>query len=204
MHLVAKYTQKEMLRKLFTDHALYTKFYIESALQSLPDLDVITTRLLQNQTDIGNFVKPIIGEQNGNILAELLKEHILAAADAVNAVKGGNKTTIDDVVKKVFNNSTQVSKFLSYLNPEKLPYDTVLKMFNMHNQYVIDMTTAHSQKKYDKEIKLFDEYYDQILDFSDTLNSALSVNTRMIYTINYSMIMLILIIIIALIYYFNK
>lgn len=34
------------------DHTFYTKFYIESVLNDLPDSKVITNRLLQNQVDI--------------------------------------------------------------------------------------------------------------------------------------------------------
>ena len=106
-------------------------------------------------------------------MTALLKEHILAAADAVNAIKGKDKNVIDAAIKKVFTNSAQVAGFLSSLNPSKLPYGTVLTMFNTHNQYVIDMATADSQNEYDKEIELFDKYYTHMLKFSDTLNNAL-------------------------------
>lgn len=198
-----KCTQKEILRKLFTEHAVYTKFYIESSLQSLPDLDAITVRLLQNQIDIGNYVKPVIGEKNGDMLSSLLKDHILAAAGAVTAVKGGNKTAIDVAVKKVFDNGAQVAKFLSSLNPNKLPYNDMFKMFNMHLQYVLDMTTEHANKEYDKEYKTYDMYYNHMLGFSDTLNNALSVEYQIDYTM-IVMIVIILIIIIAILYFFTK
>jgi len=158
---------------LFTQHAVYTKFYIESALQSLPDLTSITTRLYQNQTDIGNYVKPIVGATNGDTLTTLLKGHISAVAGAVSAIKGKDQTIINAAVNKVFVNSAQVAGFISSLNPSKLPYNTVLKMFNAHNQYVIDMTMAHSQNQYDRELQLFDEYYQHMMMFSDSLSGAL-------------------------------
>jgi len=201
-----KCTQKETLRKLFTEHAVYTKFYIESALQSLPDLGVITARLIKKQSDIGNYVKPVIGKKNGDTLTTLLKAHILAAADAVNAIKGKDKNVIDAAIKKVFSNSAQVAGFLSSLNPSKLPYETVSTMFNTHNQYVIDMATAHSQNEYDKEIELFDKYYTHMLMFSDTLNNALvkpndyALNLNLDLTI-WSIIVVLIILVIVYFYY---
>ena len=181
-----KCTMKEQLRKLFTEHAVYTKFFIESKLTSLPDLDVITNRLLRNQKDIGDFIKPIVGENNGNMATKLLQEHILAAAGAVEAVKDGNTDKINNAINKVFANSKQVAQFLSSLNPEKLPFDAVLKMFNEHNQHVIDMAIAHSQNKFDEEIKHYDSYYTHMLALSDTLHAALEpakTNRKLIFII---------------------
>lgn len=167
-------TLKEKLRKLFTEHAVYTKFYITSASSNLPDLSFITARLLQNQTDIGNAVKPIIGDENGNKLTQLLKEHILAAANAISTVKLQSGTK--DAINKVLANSKLVAEFLSKLSP-KLNYDVVLKEFNQHNQYVIDITILHFEGKYEQEIKMYDAYYNHMLMFSDLLNSALSKQT---------------------------
>ena len=79
-------TLKEMLRKLFTDHGVITKMYITSAIHNLPDKDAITNRLLRNQEDIGNGVKKLVGEEAGNILTSLLKDHILKIAAALDAV----------------------------------------------------------------------------------------------------------------------
>ena len=170
---------KQQLRKLFTEHAVYTKMYITSALHTLPDLEVLTNRLLRNQSDIGDFVKPIIGSNNGNKLTSLLKEHILAAAGAVNAVK--TKTGIDEAVKKVFANSEQVSKFLNSLNPSKLPLSEVHQMFDQHNKYVIQMTQLHNSGSYKEEIETYDKYYEHMLMFSDALYEALQPDNKTHY-----------------------
>ena len=142
-------------------------------LANISDANLIAERLLQNQQDIGDFVKPCIGTSKGNRLTTLLKEHILAAAGAIQAVKNGNQQAIDEAVDKVFQNSRQVSAFISDLNPRKLPFKEVLDHFNQHNQYVIDMTVARSKGEFAKDIKLFDEYYAQILEFSDFVLNGL-------------------------------
>lgn len=165
---------KQTFRRLFTDHAVYTKFYIESALQTSPDLQAIAARLLENQKDIGNFIGSILhSKKTADAVTKLLQEHILAAAGAVNALKSNNKQALDTAVKKVFDNSAEVSKAISSLNPHKLPYKMVLEQFNHHNQYVLDIATQHFQKDYVKELQTFDEYFDHMMHFSDMINYGL-------------------------------
>src|ERR671934_2981441 len=72
---------RNAMRKLWEDHITWTRLYIVSAAADLPDKDVTAQRLLQNQTDIGNAVKPFYGDAAGNQLTALLKDHILGAVD---------------------------------------------------------------------------------------------------------------------------
>src|ERR1043165_3791243 len=48
----------DAMRKLWEDHITWTRLYIVSFAAGLPDTDAVAQRLLQNQTDIGNAVKP--------------------------------------------------------------------------------------------------------------------------------------------------
>jgi hypothetical protein len=91
---------KEKLRKLFTQHVFYTKLYMESSMADLSDVKVISERLLRNQDDIGNFIKSIVGVVNGNNLSMLLREHILAASEVINAVKNNDEKRIKVAVTK--------------------------------------------------------------------------------------------------------
>jgi hypothetical protein len=167
---------KELFRKLFTDHAVYTKFYIESALTDQPDLSAITNRLFENQVEIGTNVGKIVGHEKGNKLIILLKQHIEAAANAVSVAKKGGDLT--DAKNKIFTNSAAVAKFLSRLSPKYLPYNVVKKQFDHHNKYVLEMVVLHLTKKYDREVVKYDEYYNHMLMFSDMLYVALSANAN--------------------------
>jgi hypothetical protein len=81
----------DAMRKLWEDHITWTRVFIISAAADLPDKATATDRLLQNQVDIGNAIKPYYGEAAGNKLTALLKEHITTAAEIVVAVKTGDK-----------------------------------------------------------------------------------------------------------------
>ena len=75
----------DAMRKLWEDHITWTRLFVVSDPAGLPDLGPTTQRLLANQTDIGNAIKPFYGEAAGEKLEALLKEHITTAAELVAA-----------------------------------------------------------------------------------------------------------------------
>src|SRR6476619_6306033 len=80
----------DAMRKRWEDHVTWTRLFIVSAAAGLPDKDATTQRLLQNQTDIGNAIKPYYGDAAGDKLTALLKDHILGAAALLTAAKAGD------------------------------------------------------------------------------------------------------------------
>jgi len=168
-----KPTLKDTVRKLFTDHAAYTKFFIESFLNSSEDVKAIENRLLQNQQDIGNAVKPIIGITNGNQLTALLTQHIILAAEVLNQLKQNNQSKLKTAINNLFNNSEHVAEFLNSLNPQKLPLPAIADEFHQHNQFVIDLALLHSEKKWEEEVSCYDAYYNHMLHFADLIYQAL-------------------------------
>src|SRR5688572_21804546 len=71
---------RNAMRKLWEDHITWTRLFIVSEAADLPDKAATTERLLRNQVDIGNAIKPYYGDPAGNKLADLLKDHIMIAA----------------------------------------------------------------------------------------------------------------------------
>ena len=164
---------KAALRKLFTDHGVYTKFVINGIVDGTQDVSDLVKRLLQNQVDIGNQLKPILGEEKGKRLTYLLLQHIELAAEVIKAAVKGDANLVENNKKKLFANSSRVAEFLTSLNPEKLPLAATKSMFDMHNQFVIDMTVNRIKKQFAEEIKLYDAYYNELLEMSDSIFTAL-------------------------------
>ena len=109
------------MRKLWEDHATWTRLFIVGALADLPDNAATTERLLQNQTDIGNAVKPFYGDAAGGMLTALLREHILIAADIVKAAKAGDTAKLESSKTRWVSNADEIAAFLSGANPKNWP-----------------------------------------------------------------------------------
>ena len=109
------------MRKLWEDHVTWTRLYIVSVGAALPDKDLTAKRLIQNQVDIGNAIKPFYGEDAGNKLTELLKEHILGAADLLAAAKAGDQAKVATEKARWYRNADDVAAFLSAANPKNWP-----------------------------------------------------------------------------------
>ena len=56
---------QDAMRKLWEDHITWTRLVILGTFEDLPDLAPSTQRLLQNQEDLGNTIKPFYGEEAG-------------------------------------------------------------------------------------------------------------------------------------------
>jgi hypothetical protein len=105
------------LRDLWVDHTGWTRNYIISYVAGLPDTTIVAERLLKNQEDIGNAIKPFYGTQAANKLTNLLKGHITGAVELLNAAKAGNTTGAVAAEKKWYENADQIATVLSSANP---------------------------------------------------------------------------------------
>src|SRR5262245_61415071 len=88
-HSSAAIMLKQDMRKLWTDHVVWTRDYIIAAVADQPDAQQASARLMKNQEDIGNAVAKYYGAAAGQQLTTLLKEHISVAADVIKAAKAG-------------------------------------------------------------------------------------------------------------------
>ena len=76
----------DAMRKLWEDHIVWTRQFIVSAATesgNLADIGPTTDRLLANQVDIGDALKPFCGDKAGDQVTALLRDHILTAARLV-------------------------------------------------------------------------------------------------------------------------
>jgi phage terminase Nu1 subunit (DNA packaging protein) len=134
------------MRKLWEDHIGYTRNYIISALDNLPDADSVAKRLLRNQEDIGNAIKPFYGDKAGAKLASLLKDHIMIATEVVKAAQGGNKDELAAAQKKWSANGKDIAALLSSANPN-WPKQTLEQMLQKH----LDLTTGEVVGRLNKD-----------------------------------------------------
>jgi hypothetical protein len=160
------------MRQLWEDHVTWTRNVILCVMDGLPGTDQAVTRLLKNQDDIGNAIKPYYGDDAGKKLSELLHVHITTAADLLKAAKTDNNAAFDDANKKWTANADEISDFLSKANPNwKL--DDIKMMMHDHLKLTTDEAVARKKKDYDGDVRAYDKVHDEILKMSDMLTDGI-------------------------------
>ncbi len=155
-------------QKLWIDHVLWTRNFIISDLASLEDKEMVLDRLLQNQDDIGDSIKSYYGEEAGNQLSKLLREHIVLAGQVVDAAKSGNKTDLEKYNKLWYQNADQIADFLSNANPN-YSNKTLKDMLYTHLQLITDAVTARLNKDWQADIIAYDKGEDHMVKFAKIL-----------------------------------
>jgi hypothetical protein len=163
---------KMAVRKLWEDHITYTRNYIISALADLPDSDAVAGRLLKNQDDIGDAIKPYYGEDAGKKLAALLRDHILIATEVVKAAKT-NKSQLADAQKKWSDNGKELAAFLSSANPNWSKKD-LEEMLQKHLDLTTGEVVGRLNKNWVADIKAYDDGHVHMLMFADALTDGIA------------------------------
>jgi len=161
------------MRKLWEDHITWTRLFLVDATAGLPSKDATTQRLLQNQTDIGNAIKPFYGDAAGTKLTGLLRDHILIAADLVTAAAAGDKTKQDAANKRWFANADEIAAFLSGANPKNWPAADAKSMMHDHLNLTTKEVVAHLGKDWKADVGAYDAVHAQILKMADMLSSGI-------------------------------
>lgn len=97
---------------LWMKHVNWTRMTIISIVFGLPDLPFVQEWLLQNATDLGNYLRPFYGDQIADRYAELIKEHLLIDAQLVTAAAKGDAATADAKEKEWYRNADDIAIFL--------------------------------------------------------------------------------------------
>jgi hypothetical protein len=163
---------KQDMRKLWTDHVVWTRDYIIAAVGNQPDADAAAGRLMRNQEDIGNAVATYYGAAAGQQLTTLLKDHISIAVDLIKAAKAGDKAGQQAADARWQKNAVDISDFLSKANPN-WPRATLVDMMKMHLSTTTNEVVARLNKDWAGDVKAFDAVYDHILKMSDAISSGI-------------------------------
>jgi hypothetical protein len=167
-HSDAAWMLKQDMRKLWTDHVVWTRDYIVAAVDDKPDAMAAVNRLMKNQDDIGNAVGKYYGASAGQQLTMLLKEHISQAADVVKAAKAGDKAALQRTTDTWEKNAVAIADFLSKANPN-WPRATLVDMMKKHLSTTTTEVQMRLKKDWDGDVRAFDAVYDHILMMSDAL-----------------------------------
>ena len=157
------------IRKLWSQHVYWTRFFIISTAEELEDLSYVTKRLLENPGDFAQVLKRFYGTEKSEKFKNLLTEHLKIAGDLVNADKVMNTEKANILRKEWYENADQIAVFLSEINPY-WDYKKWQKMMYNH----LDMTEKEAayrlKKEFPKDINMFGFVENEALEMADYMS----------------------------------
>jgi prophage DNA circulation protein len=146
---------------------------IVSFAAGLPDLEATESRLLLNQTDIGNAIKPYYGQAAGNRITALLREHIVGAVTLLQAAKAGDNAQITKASTAWYANGNQIADLLHDANPSSWSRAATCSIMEAHLDQTLQEAQARLQGRFAEHVRDYDAVHRHILDMADTLSAGI-------------------------------
>ncbi len=156
------------LRRLWTDHVMWTRAFILSTAFDSGDLQAVTKELLRNPGNFANVLRQLYGDENAKRFENLFSDHLLIAAELVNAFKKGDSRAVEEQHNKWYANADMIAQFLSEINPywQKSDWQNMLyDHLNMTEHEAAQILT----KQFAESIAQYNKIEDQALKMADAM-----------------------------------
>ena len=156
------------MQRLWIEHVQWTRAFIISTTFNLPDLNYTANRLLRNPTDFANVLRPLYGDNIAQRFEELLKEHLLIAAQLVNAAKAGDTQAVAQQRIKWYANADAIATFLGSINPY-WNANTWGKLLYDHLKMTENEATQILRGQYDASIAEYDAIENEAIQMAQEM-----------------------------------
>ena len=164
---------RRTMDRLWEEHVAWTRMAIVAFADGTPNLKATEARLLRNQVDIGNAIKPFYGNAAGTRLTSVLRTHILQAVTVLQAAKAGNKAQLTAASKAWYRNARQIAAFLAHANPQHWPLAATTMMMNDHLKLTTQEAVDELNGRWAASVRDYDRVEAEILDMSNTLANGI-------------------------------
>ena len=160
---------KTATTKIWSNHMFYTRNAIISVLNGLGDSLEVTNKLMKNQEDIGDLLRPYYDSAIVDMLIDLLKSHITIAVDIITAAKAGAPT--NELVAAWQENGKQIVEFFEDMNSywEK---STLESLWNNHMDLTVKEVQYRIDKNWSSDIMNFDKIIDNAILLADCISQG--------------------------------
>lgn len=161
------------LRRLWMEHVMWTRSFIISTASNLGDLQYVSNRLLRNPADFADVLRPFYGNEAAMRFKNLLTDHLLIAADLVNAAKAGDTKTADEKRMKWYDNASDIADFLGGINPywSRSVWQTML---DDHLKMTENEAAQILGGQYAASISQYDSIQKEALEMADYMTSGIT------------------------------
>jgi hypothetical protein len=160
----------DQMRKLWEDHVTWTRLAIVTFADGSSSFNATAGRLLQNQVDIGDAIKPFYGDAAGTQLTSLLHDHITIAVELLQAAKSGNTAAFNDANTRWYANANAIADFLASANPRYWPDDVMRSMMKTHLDQTLNEASDELGGNYAGSVTEYEAIHLHMLDMADMLS----------------------------------
>jgi hypothetical protein len=168
-----QFALRQDMRRLWEEHVTWTRLAVISLTTKSPDTSATVARLLKNQTDIGNAIKPYYGAAAGKQLTALLREHILIAADLIAAALEGDTAAVSDQQARWTANADQIASLLNRANSRFWKLPPMKAMLHDHLRLTTDEVIARLMQNWTADVRAYDQIHRQALHMADMLSAGI-------------------------------
>jgi len=163
----------DQMRMLWEEHVTWTRLAIVTFVDGSPGFSATATRLLQNQSDIGNAIAPFYGAAAGQRLSVLLHAHITIAVEILQDAKAGDTAAFDAAKAQWYDNANQVADFLSAANPRFWPDAVLWEAMKEHLDETLAEAVDELNGKYPASVAEYQAIELHILAMADLFSSGI-------------------------------
>ncbi|MGE5291852.1 MAG: hypothetical protein ACM3ML_32590 [Micromonosporaceae bacterium] len=163
----------DQMRKLWEDHVTWTRLAIVTFADGSKGFDATATRLLQNQTDIGDAVAPFYGDAAGQKLSALLHDHITIAVQILQAAKAGDTNAFAAAKARWYANANDIADSLAAANPRFWPRDVMRAAMKEHLDQTLAEASDELNGNYTASVTDYEAIHLHILAMADLLSSGI-------------------------------
>lgn len=160
------------MRLLWEQHVSWTRMTITSIVFDLPDVEVVTARLLKNPPDFGKIFRYYYGNQIALKFEELFTDHLIIAAELVKAAKAGDNEKVEDANRRWYQNANEIAAFLASINPYWSEREW-RRMLHEHLRLTANEAITMIEGDYIADIELYDEIELQALMMADEMTRGI-------------------------------
>ena len=164
---------QDEMRKLWEDHVTWTRLAIVTFADGSASFDATADRLMKNQDDIGDAIKPFYGEAAGEQLTSLLKDHIGIAVELLQAARAGDNAAFEKANTAWYANANDIADFLARANPRNWPQATMRAAMKGHLDQTLAEASHELTGEYAKSVADYEVIHHHILGMADILSSGI-------------------------------
>jgi hypothetical protein len=161
------------MRKLWEDHVTWTRLAIVTFADGSASFPETANRLLRNQDDIGDAIKPFYGEAAGEQLSALLHDHITIAVEVLQAAKSGDTAAFNEANARWYANANDIADFLAKANPRFWPQRVMRADMKTHLDQTLTEAADELSGDYAGSVAEYDAVHAHILDMADMLSAGI-------------------------------